>query len=148
MFSELTRIRPACARRPEVAMLIERAKSLPSSAMLSSRLRDHALALANRGLQEMQALAVERGRRRVIHLVRGNLQHLVFEIDGIAGGPRLEAAPAAVVVKTVGGAGGRDVAGAGPQHRQRSQSAAAGRALGVEFRLDQVARAEVRCVGV
>src|SRR3954452_17104525 len=28
MFSESTRIRPACARRPEVAMLIERAKSL------------------------------------------------------------------------------------------------------------------------
>ena len=34
MFSEITRIRPACARRPEVAMLIERAKSLPSSAMI------------------------------------------------------------------------------------------------------------------
>ena len=34
MFSEMTRIRPACARRPEVAMLIERAKSLPSSAMI------------------------------------------------------------------------------------------------------------------
>jgi hypothetical protein len=34
MFSEITRIRPACARNPEVAMLIERAKSLPSSAMI------------------------------------------------------------------------------------------------------------------
>ena len=27
MFSEITRIRPACARRPEVAMPIDRAKS-------------------------------------------------------------------------------------------------------------------------
>jgi hypothetical protein len=27
-------MRPACARRPEVAMLIERAKSLASSAMI------------------------------------------------------------------------------------------------------------------
>jgi hypothetical protein len=34
MFSEITRIRPACARRPDVAMLIERAKSLPSSAIV------------------------------------------------------------------------------------------------------------------
>jgi hypothetical protein len=34
MFSEITRIRPACARNPEVAMLIERAKSLASSAMI------------------------------------------------------------------------------------------------------------------
>jgi hypothetical protein len=34
MFSEITRIRPACARRPEVAMLIERTKSLESFAML------------------------------------------------------------------------------------------------------------------
>ena len=35
MFSESTRIRPACARRPEVAMLIERAKSFPSLAMIA-----------------------------------------------------------------------------------------------------------------
>jgi hypothetical protein len=34
MFSEITRMRPACARKPDVAMLIERAKSLPSSAMI------------------------------------------------------------------------------------------------------------------
>jgi hypothetical protein len=35
MFSEITRIRPACARRPEVAMLIDRVKSPPSFAMMS-----------------------------------------------------------------------------------------------------------------
>jgi hypothetical protein len=34
MFSEITRIRPDCARRPEVAMPIERAKSFVSVAML------------------------------------------------------------------------------------------------------------------
>ena len=34
MFTEITRIRPACARRPDVAMLIERMKSLESFAML------------------------------------------------------------------------------------------------------------------
>jgi hypothetical protein len=34
IFSEITRIRPACARRPDVAMLIDRAKSLPSLAMI------------------------------------------------------------------------------------------------------------------
>jgi hypothetical protein len=36
MFSESTRIRPACARRPDVAMLIDRAKSPASFAMMSS----------------------------------------------------------------------------------------------------------------
>src|SRR6266436_7227843 len=34
IFSEITRIRPACARRPEVAMLIDRAKSPASFAMM------------------------------------------------------------------------------------------------------------------
>jgi hypothetical protein len=34
MFSEITRMRPACARRPEVAIAIERAKSLLSFAMM------------------------------------------------------------------------------------------------------------------
>jgi hypothetical protein len=33
MFSEITRMRPAWARRPEVAIAIERAKSLLSFAM-------------------------------------------------------------------------------------------------------------------
>jgi hypothetical protein len=34
MFSEITRMRPACARNPEVAIAIERAKSLLSFAMV------------------------------------------------------------------------------------------------------------------
>src|ERR1700686_564378 len=90
MFSEITRIRPACARRPEVAMPIERAKSFISLAMICYLHSCPRLALADRGLQEMQALAVERGHRRVVHLVGGNLEHFVFQIDGIAGGPGLE----------------------------------------------------------
>jgi hypothetical protein len=36
MFSEITRIRPACARRPEVAMLIDLWKSPLSFAMVRS----------------------------------------------------------------------------------------------------------------
>src|ERR1700738_535205 len=78
IFSEITRIRPACARRPDVATLIERAKSDPSFAMVSSPCLYPASALADRGLQKMQALAVERGHRRVVHLVGGDLEHLVF----------------------------------------------------------------------
>src|SRR5882757_7851378 len=69
IFSEITRIRPAWARSPEVAMLIERAKSPPSLAMMFVLLPYPASALADRGLQKMQALAVERGHRRVVHLV-------------------------------------------------------------------------------
>src|SRR5689334_4568362 len=62
MFSEITRMRPACARRPEVAMLIDLAKSPVSLAMVSS-LYPLASALADRGLDEAKAAAVERGRR-------------------------------------------------------------------------------------
>src|SRR3954463_14002234 len=82
IFSEITRIRPACARRPEVAMLIERAKSLPSSAMIRSlqkpKIKFMASALSDGGLEKSEAAAVERGRRRVVHLVGGHLHHLVF----------------------------------------------------------------------
>src|SRR2546429_9999240 len=112
MFSEITRIRPACARRPDVAIPIERTKSLESSAMLSPLpVADHALALSDRGLEKVQALAVERGHRGVIHLVGRDLEHLVLEIDGVAGRARLEAG-LAVLVETVATAiGGRGIAG-------------------------------------
>src|ERR1700732_3043167 len=96
MFSEITRIRPAWARRPEVAMPIERAKSLASFAMTSFPSYP-ASTFADRGLQKMQAFAVERGHRRVVHLVGGDLEHLVFETDGIAGGPGLKASPVILV---------------------------------------------------
>src|ERR1700759_641535 len=95
MFSEITRIRPACARRPEVAIPIEREKSPTSSAMV------YLSTLADRGLQQMQALAVERGHGRIIHLVAGDLHHLLFQAHRVAGGPRLETG-AAVGVETPG----------------------------------------------
>src|ERR1700676_3774570 len=99
MFSEITRIRPACARRPDVAMPIERAKSPLSSAMSGFPCLGHALALADRGLQKMQALAVERGGRRIVHLVGGHFQHLVLEVDGVARRPGLEPALAVIPVE-------------------------------------------------
>src|SRR4030081_3598596 len=90
MFSESTRIRPACARKPEGAMLIERAKSPPSLAMIRFPQVLVRLTLAYRRLQKMQALAVKRSDRRIVHLVGGDLEHLLLEIDGVTGGPGLE----------------------------------------------------------
>src|SRR5205085_10900199 len=140
MFSEITRIRPACARSPDVAIPIERTKSLESSAMLSPLpVADHALALSDRGLEKVQALAVERGHRGVIHLVGRDLEHLVLEIDGVAGGARLEAG-LAVLVETIATAiGGRDMAGRGSHHGQGPHRFGGSGGL-VEFRFDQVAR--------
>src|SRR4029077_9689257 len=115
MFSEITRIRPACARRPEVAIPIDRTKSLESSAMMSLPCLcsgpDHALALADRGLQQVQALRIERGHRGIIHLVGGDLEHLVFEIDGVAGRSGLEARFAVLIERVATAIGGRDMAG-------------------------------------
>src|SRR5581483_11715428 len=89
IFSEITRMRPACARRPEVAIPIERVKSLTLSSAMACPYPFSTL--ADRGLQEMQALAVERGHRRIVHLVGGHLHHLLLQAHRIAGGPRLEA---------------------------------------------------------
>src|SRR5204863_5869 len=110
MFSEITRMRPACARRPDVAMLIERAKSLPSSAMI--RL-PYASAFSDGGFEQPEAAAVERSRRGVIHLVGRNLQHLVFQIDRIAGRLGQKAVLAAVSPETLSAAGDADMGGAG-----------------------------------
>src|SRR5229473_8352855 len=114
MFSEITRIRPACARRPDVAIPIDRTKSLESSAMMllprfDCAGPDHALALADRGLQKVQALAVERGHRGIIHLVGRDLEHLVFEIDGVAGRSGLEARFAVLIESVATAIGGRDM---------------------------------------
>src|SRR5260370_12789489 len=110
-------MRPAWARSPEVAMLIERAKSPPSLAMMLS-CPYPASTLADRGLQKMQALAVERGHRGVVHLVGGDLEHLVFEIDGIAGGPGLESS-LAILREALSAARRSNMAGprAHPRHR-------------------------------
>src|SRR3954471_2308436 len=72
MFSEIRRMRPACARRPDVAMPIDLAKSPPSLAMVLSPYP--VSALADRGLEQPEAAAVERGHRRIVHLVGRDLQ--------------------------------------------------------------------------
>src|SRR6476660_4515990 len=154
IFSEITRIRPACARRPEVAMLIERAKSAPSFAMMPfSRFypacclnRISSLTLADRGLQKMQALAVERGDGRIVHLVGRDLEHLVFQTDGIAGRPGLETA-VAILREVLSATRGSNMRRGGTRQRQRPRRLRAGAGL-VEFRLDQIARLEVRRVRV
>src|SRR5215212_5942234 len=148
MFSEITLIRPACARRPEVAMLIERAKSPPSFAMMPfPQVLILLLTLADRGLQKMQALAVERGHGGIVHLVGGNLEHLVFQCDGVAGGPGLENRLAVLLKGLSGSARLLDMRGAGAHHCQRSHCSSAA-AVAFEFRLDQVARLEIRRVGI
>src|SRR5258708_25234849 len=146
MFSEITRIGPAWARSPEVAMLIERAKSPPSLSMMLSSRPYPASAFADRGLQKMQALAVERGHRRVVHLVGRYLEHFVLEIDGIAAGPGLEAC-LAIQREALSAARWSNMAGRGAHHRQRSHRSGGGGGR-IEFRLDQIARLEIRRVGV
>src|SRR5436190_709174 len=82
-----------------------------SGLMLPLPFSDHALALSDRCLEQVQALAVERGHRRVIHLIGRNLEHLVLEIDGVAGGTRLKAGLAILVEGVATAIGGRDMAG-------------------------------------
>src|SRR5260370_17931555 len=139
-------MRPAWARSPEVAMLIERAKSPPSLAMMLS-CPYPASALADRGLQKTQALAVERGHRRVVHLVGRHLEHFVLEIDGIAAGPGLEAC-LAIQREALSAARWSNMTGRGAHHRQRTHRSGAGGGRRIEFRLDQLARLEIRRVGV
>src|SRR5438876_636524 len=81
MFSEMTRIRPAWARRPDAAMPIDFRKSISASP-----LRRHSSALADRRLDQAEALRIERRPRLVVHLVGGDLHHLVFHAHRIAGG--------------------------------------------------------------
>src|SRR4051812_30406000 len=143
MFSEITRIRPACARRPDVAMPIERAKSPVSFAMTSSpQVSLRRSALADRGFQKMQALAVERGGGRVIHLVGGHFEHLLLKADRVAGRPGLESGFSILPEILRAAARRRDMAGRGAHHRQRPHRTGGG-AGRIEFRLDQIARLEI-----
>ena len=89
MFSAITRMRPACARRPDAAIAIDLRKS--TAALLAGlnlrTVSDQPSALADRGLEEAEAALIERGRGLIVHLVGGDLDHLVFEVDRVAGGP-------------------------------------------------------------
>ena len=76
------------------------------------------LALADRRLEKMQALAVERGHRRIIHLVGRDPQHFLFETDRVAGGSGLKSDPA-VLIESRFGVGCGNMTLAGPHDRQR-----------------------------
>src|SRR6202043_2397039 len=82
MFSEMMRMRPACARNPEAAIAIDLRKSTPALLLAARRPRS---TLAEGGLDEAEPAAVKRRDHLVVHLVGGDLHHLVFETDRVAG---------------------------------------------------------------
>src|SRR5215471_10732270 len=86
MFSEMTSMRPAWLRSPDAAIAIVLTKSI--FGLLFRRLP------AYRHLDQAYALSIQRRRRLIIHLVRRDLDHLVLEIDCVAGGANLEPAVA------------------------------------------------------
>src|SRR3954463_13798210 len=69
MFSEMTRMRPAWARRPEAAIAIDFRKSIVLSFQCAS-------ALAERGFDQAETARVDGRRRLVVHGVGGDLHHL------------------------------------------------------------------------
>src|SRR5262245_8994761 len=79
MFSEMTRMRPTCARRPEAAMAIVLMKSI-----CYLRAARDPLLVAERRLQEAEAARVELAGGLVVHLVRRDLHHLVLEVHRVA----------------------------------------------------------------
>ena len=90
MFSDSTRIRPDWARRPEAAIAIDLIKSMISRPPLRARRS----APAERRLDQAEAARVERGRSLEIHLVGGDLEHLVLKADAVAGRADLDLAAA------------------------------------------------------
>src|SRR5436305_8284954 len=107
MFSEMTCMRPDWARRPEAAMAIDFSKSMVVRSLRWGRCV--APSLADRGLDQAEPAPVEGAGGLEIHLVGGDLEHLVLEADGVAGRHDLElAAPLQV---EGGGALGADQMG-------------------------------------
>src|SRR3977135_3778954 len=96
-------------------------------------------ALSDGGFQKPQAAAVERGCRRVIHLVSRDLEHLIFEIDRVAGRPGLES-PLAIIPKALSPTRRCNMTAAGAHHGQRSRRSGGAGAIAIEFRFDQIAR--------
>src|ERR1700722_19323170 len=78
MFSEMMRMRPACARRPDAAMASDLMKSITG-------FRRPLSALVGGELDEAQTVRVELRRGLEVHLVLGHLHHLVLEGHGVAG---------------------------------------------------------------
>src|SRR3954470_19882099 len=101
MFSEMILMRPAWTRSPDAAIAIDFRKSmeLPYRGHVSS-------ALAERDLDQAEAAGIERRSGLEIGLVVGDLDHLVFEADAVAGRYSFETA------RAIGLKAGR-IAGAG-----------------------------------
>jgi hypothetical protein len=142
----MMRIRPACARRPEAAIAIDLRKSMACSNTKSKkRAAKYASASAERGLEEIEAAGVERGRRLIIHLVRRHLDHLVFQVDGIAGRADLVTAAGRAKLRTAVTGKSGEMAAVGLRHAER-------RVLSqhrpFDIRRHEVARPNFRHVGI
>ena len=94
MFSEMMRMRPICARRPDAAMVSDLTKSMPQPR--AARMT-FAPASADRELDQRETVRVERRHRLVVHLVGRHFHHLVFV------GHRVAARPDFVAPGPVGG---------------------------------------------
>src|SRR3954470_8662437 len=146
MFSAMVRMRPACARKPDAAISIDLMKSISAAPYSCARAfrKVGASPFAYRGLHEAKTAGVERGRGLIVHLVTGDLEHLVFEIHRIAAGP--DAALGAEFGDELRAAScphARHVPGIGHIHRERGDARGV-----VEFRRGEIARTEMRRVGV
>jgi transcription-repair coupling factor (superfamily II helicase) len=135
-----------CFRRSRACVPIGRAIRWPRSRSISGNPCAPPLFPVQREFEQPEAAAVERRRRLVVHLVGGDLHHLLLEADRIAAGADLKAALAvdpesAAVAGFVAGQVMRVGAG------QREPGRRLGRRF-VECQRCQVARAEVRRVGV
>src|SRR5690348_6634563 len=76
MFSEMIRMRPAWARKPDAAMVSVLRKSTPS--LLQTTLARSAF--TERSLEKIETACIERGGGLEIHLVGGHFHHFFFKV--------------------------------------------------------------------
>src|SRR6185312_4051103 len=112
MFSEMMRMRPACARKPEAAI-----DSVLTKSIVVLRRPYVRLALAKRGLDEIEAACVEGRRRLEIHLVGGNFHHFFLEVHRIAGRAHFEGARIGIPVRRFAQTDALDMAIRGERER-------------------------------
>ena len=119
MFSEMMRMRPARAQaRSCDGQRLQKIQRYPPP--------DQYSAFAKRGLDEIQASRVERGRRLKIHLVGGHLHHLFFQVHGVAGRPHFERARISVLERRLAQADSLDVSSIGARQRNGGDPAGSG----------------------
>src|SRR6476660_9772757 len=139
----MTRMRPACARRPDAAIVSVFKKSIV--ALLPAHGR---LALAERSLDEIKTARVERRRCLEVHLVGSNLHHLFLEVHGIPGGANLEGARTAVSVRRLAQADTLDMAIRRAHERNGYERPGSSERGFVELQRREIARMELRRVGI